>query len=329
MEEDESRTAGMNAPEDEPVDIVPVTDAQIRSLIYIVRGEQVMLDSDLAALYGVETRRLNENVKRNRDRFPDSFCFQLTKDEYASLMSQFATSSSGSSHGGRRKLPQVFTEQGVAMLSAVLHSNTAVSVSIKVINAFVEMRHFLADNAAMFEQIRDVRREQLEYQRSTDRRLDSIDQSLERVFDYMDAHEEPTQKVFFEGQVWDAFELLVSLVQRAEKSIVLVDGYTDAGTLNILAKKNDGVTVTIWTHPKARLTVKDVETFNAQYPTLAVRHTESFHDRFLVLDDTEAYLVGASLKDAGKKSFGIARLEDQGITSSILQSLNQDEDTES
>jgi hypothetical protein len=228
--------------------------------------------------------------------------------------------------GGRRKPPRVFTEQGVSMLSAVLRSNTAIDVSVRIMNAFVEMRHFIASNATMFEQIRDMERHQIAYQQRTDAHLDSMDERFERVFDYMDAHEEPTQKVFFEGQVWDAFELLVSLVQRAKESIILIDGYTDAGTLNILAKKNEGVAVTIWTHPKARLTAKDVETFNAQYPELTVRRTESFHDRFLILDGMEACLVGASLKDAGKKAFGITRIEDNEIVQAILERLGQGED---
>ncbi|WP_130810705.1 ORF6N domain-containing protein [Olsenella sp. Marseille-P4559] len=325
MEEDESRVTGTNASEDESAYIVPVTDAQIRSLIYIVRGHQVMLDSDLAELYGVETKVLNQAVSRNPRRFPEGFCFRLAKQEVENLKSQIVTSSEDG-WGGRRKPPRVFTEQGVSMLSAVLRSNTAIDVSVRIMNAFVEMRHFIASNATMFGQIRDMERHQIAYQQRTDARLDSMDERFERVFDYMDAHEEPTQKVFFEGQVWDAFELLVSLVQRAKESIILIDGYTDAGTLNILAKKNEGVAVTIWTHPKARLTAKDVETFNAQYPELTVRRTESFHDRFLILDGMEACLVGASLKDAGKKAFGITRIEDNEIVQAILERLGQGED---
>lgn len=146
---------------------------------------------------------------------------------------------------------------------------------------------------------------------------------FERVFDCMGAHEEPRQMVFFEGQAYDAFELLVSLVQRAKESVVLVDGYVDAGTLNILAKKAEGVASTIWTRPKTRLAERDVETFNAQYPELPVRHTSSFHDRFLILDGAEGYLVGASLKDAGKRSFAITRIEDRSIIEAILSKLAQ------
>lgn len=293
--------------------IAPADEAQIRSLIYTVRGVQVMLDSDLARLYGVETRTLNQAVTRNPRRFPERFCFRLTEEEEDILKSQTVISSGGG-WGGRRKPHRVFTEQGVSMLSAVLRSDTAVDVSVRIMDAFVEMRHFVAGNAAMFERIRDVELRQLEYQRSTDERF-------ERVFDYMGANEPPRQKVFFEGQVYDAFELLVSLVRRAREGIVLVDGYADVGTLNILAKKAEGVGVELWTRPKARLTARDAEAFNAQYPTLEVRRTEAFHDRFLILDRTEGYLVGASLKDAGRRSFAVTRIEDAETVRAVLGRL--------
>lgn len=212
-------------------------------------------------------------------------------------------------------MPRVFTEPGVSMLSAVLRSPTAIEVSIKIMDAFVEMRHFIADNAHMFEQIRNIELKQAEYQKATDDRF-------EKVFDYMGAHKEPRQKVFFEGQVWDAFEFLVSTIQKAQKGIVLVDGYVDTTTLNILAKKAEGVVVTVWTNPKTKLTARDVETFNAQYPSLEVRHTTAFHDRFLILDGSEGYLVGASLKDAGKRSFAVTRIEDAAIAQTVLSKLD-------
>lgn len=296
--------------------IIVSNDSQIRDMIYTVRGQQVMLDSDLAELYDVETKRLNEAVGRNKARFPEAFCFKLTSNEEQSLRSQIATSKTAEGRGGRRYLPRAFTEQGVAMLSAVLRSETAIKVSVKIMNAFVEMRHFVADNARMFEQIKSI-----------DYRLDSLERStnerFERVFNYMETHKTPSQKVFFEGQVYDAFELLISLVQKAKHEIVLVDGYVNTGTLNILSKKELSVVVTVWTHPKTSLTESDVATFNAQYPTLMVKHTTSFHDRFLILDGVEGYLIGASLKDAGKKSFAITKLEDSSIVESIVAALGE------
>ena len=295
------------------------SDVQIRDMIYTVRGQQVMLDSDLAELYEVETGALNRAAKRNEDRFPEDFRFRLTDDEYENLRCQIGISSDDLrefASGGRRYMPYVYTEQGVAMLSGVLRSKVAVDTSVRIMRAFVEMRHFIADNAHMFEQIRSI-----------DHRLDSLEHStdkrFERVFDYMETHEAPSQKVFFEGQVYDAFELLVSLVLRAKREILLIDGYVDTGTLNILAKKAPDVSVTVWTRPRTSLTERDVATFNAQYPTLEVRRTTSFHDRFLILDGTEGYLVGASLKDAGKKSFAIAKLEDSAIVDSIVAALGE------
>jgi len=295
--------------------LTPANEPMIRDLIYTVRGVQVMLDSDLARLYGVETKVFNQAVSRNVKRFPERYRFQLTSEEYESLRSQIVTSNK-SGRGGRRYLPYVFTEQGVSMLASVLRSDIAIEVSMRIIDTFVEMRRFIASNAAMFEQIRAMDLRQLEYQKTNEERF-------ERIFDYMESHEAPKQKVFFDGQVYDAFELLVSLVQRDERTIVLVDGYVDVGTLNIIAKKTDGVDVTIWTHPRTSLTQLDVDAFNAQYPQLTVEHTTAFHDRFLILDGTEGYFVGASLKDAGKKGFAITRIEDVETVAGILTRLEQ------
>lgn len=298
--------------------IVMTNTPDIRSLIHTVRGMQVMLDSDLAMLYGVETKNLNRAAKRNEDRFPEDFCFQITEEEYGTLRCQIGTSKNGQhklGSGGRRYLPYVYTEQGVAMLSAVLRSKTAIEASVRIMRAFVEMRRFIAGNAAMFDQIRAVELRQLEYQKTTDERF-------ERVFDYMETRETPKQKLFFDGQVYDAFEFLASLVQKARKNILLIDGYVDFGTLNILAKKMAGADATIWTHPRTRLSRHDIETFNAQYPWLEVKHTEAFHDRFLILDGAEGYFIGASLKDAGKKSFAISRIEDKATLQSILDRLD-------
>lgn len=212
--------------------IVDSTEEKIKNLIHYVRGQQVMIDSDLAMLYNVETKRLNESVKRNAKRFPESFCFQLTEDEYADLRSQFATSNTETGNvptkGGRRYLPYAFSEQGIAMLSAVLRSDEAIQVSVKIMNTFVKMRRFLAENALMFDKLNSLELKQLEYQKESNEKFDQI-------FAYISEHEEVGQKIFFEGQIYDAFSLLVSFVEKAEKSIVLIDNYVDVGTLNILA----------------------------------------------------------------------------------------------
>lgn len=294
------------------------TQFDIKNLIYVVRNQQVMIDSDLAMLYQVETKRLNEAVKRNIARFPSEFRFQLTEKELESLRSQFATSNNSEledgKKGGRRYLPYVFTEQGIAMLSAVLRSDAAIQVSISIMKSFVEMRRFIANNSLLFERISTVELRQLEYQKQTD-------EKLEQIFEYISEHEESSQKVFFDGQIYDAFSLIVNLVQKADKDITLIDGYVDVGTLNLLSKKKSDVAVTIYTQKQTKLTKADVKNFNAQYPTLKIKYTKVFHDRFLILDRTTAYHVGASLKDAGKKCFGINLIQDAGIIKDILQRL--------
>lgn len=295
--------------------VVEIVQPAIEKLIYVIRDKQVMIDSDLAMLYQVETGALNRAVKRNIKRFPDDFRFQLTVEEYENLKCQIGISSlNENGYGGRRTLPYVFTEQGISMLASVLHSDIAVNVSIGIMRAFVEMRRFIANNALLFERISNVELKQLEYQKQTD-------EKLEQIFEYISEHEEASQKIFFDGQIYDAFSLIVSLIQKAEKEITLIDGYVDVGTLNLLAKKNEGVSVTVYTHQRTRLSNIDVANFNAQYSALEVKYTSVFHDRFLILDGKTAYHIGASLKDAGKKTFGITLINDESITKDILQRL--------
>lgn len=312
-----NQTTLINTNDQAQIASVEMPQVDIKNLIYVIRNQQVMIDSDLAVLYQVETGRLNEAVKRNISRFPERFRFQLTKEEYVNLKSQSAISSlnrNGNTYGGRRTLPYAFTEQGIAMLSTVLRSEIAIQTSIRIMDTFVEMRRFIANNALLFERISNVELKQLEYQKQTD-------EKLEQIFEYISEHEEARQKVFFDGQIYDAFSLIVSLIQKAEKEITLIDGYVDVGTLNLLSKKNENVSVTIYTQKRTRLTKTDTENFNAQYPTLEVKYTKVFHDRFLILDRETAYHAGASLKDAGKKCFGINLIQDAGIIKDILQRL--------
>jgi len=297
---------------------VVISQNVIQNMVYVLRGQQVMMDSDLAMLYKVETRALNQAVKRNIARFPEKFCFQISNEEYENLKSQLVISSlekeKDENYGGRRTLPYVFSEQGIAMLSAVLRSDTAIQVSIRIMETFVEMRRYMANSALMFEKINEVEFKQIEYQKKTEERF-------EQVFDYIAEHDEAKQKIFFDGQIYDAFSLLVKLVGSAEKSIFLVDNYVDVGTLNILAKKKANVSVCIYTMKQTTLTKADAANFNKQYPKLEVRHTGVFHDRFLIIDSDRAYHIGASLKDAGKKCFAISLLESKGIIKDILQRL--------
>ena len=291
----------------EDKNLVIVHNKEIQSMIYTFRGRQVMLDSDLAMLYQVETKYLNRQRNRNAERFPEDFCFQLSKEEYEILRCQNVTSKNENGSGGRRYLPYVFTEQGIAMLSSVLKSEVAAKASINIMRAFVEMRKFLISNNEMFARLDRVELKQLE-----------TDKKLEEVFDYIATTKEVKQKIFFNGQIYDAFSLMVEIVEKAEKELILIDNYVDVNTLNILSKKRKQVDVMIVTSGKGNLTKKDVTKFNSQYPKLTVKINEDFHDRFFIIDRNEVYHIGASIKDAGKKSFGITKLEEQDLIDSLL-----------
>ncbi|MBR5373308.1 MAG: ORF6N domain-containing protein [Paludibacteraceae bacterium] len=286
--------------------MIPIEVTIIQNKILLIRNQQVMIDRDIAELYGVETKVLNQAVKRNIDRFPERFMFQLNQDEFHFLRSQFVTSKN-ETRGGRQYLPYVFTEQGCAMLSSVLKSETAVQVSIKIMDAFVAMRKFLLSNAQIFQRLDSLEIHRIE----SDKRIDEL-------FTRMDRYKiDDTQGIFFQGQIFDAYTKFQSFIAQAQKEIVLIDNYVDITVLERLSTKNSGVDVTIYTLPNTRLTAQDVRSFNAQYPTLTVRHTTSMHDRFLIIDNSILYHLGASLKDLGRKCFAF-ELFDAGFISDIL-----------
>ena len=261
-----------------------------------VRGKQVMLDRDLAELYGVSTKVLNQAVKRNLNRFPDNFMLQFSPEEMNELVTncdRFEKLKHSS------VMPHAFTEQGVAMLSAVLRSDTAVSVSIRIMDAFVAMRHFMLNNAQIFQRIESLELKQLK-----------SDEKIEAILNRLDAAKTPVQGVFFDGQIWDAHILMTTLIGKASHSILLIDNYVDITTLDMLSRKQTNVKVKIVTSPRGNmLMASDIKKFNAQYPAVAVKTNTSFHDRFLILDNKELYLIGASLKDMGKKCFGFTQMD--------------------
>lgn len=280
----------------------------IQPMIKVIRGQQVMLDSDLSALYGVETRRLNEQVKRNIERFPDDFMFQLRKEELDNLMSQNATSS----WGGTRKLPYAFTEQGIAMLSSVLKSQTAVEVNIRIMRAFITMRRFIATNAQLFQRLETIEYHQLEmkqHQEVTDRRIDE-------VFKHLDADIPPMQGIFYDGQVFDTYRFVSDLIRKAKQSIVLIDNYVDGTVLTLLDKRSEGVSATIYTQRVSSQFQLDVDRHNSQYPLIEIKRFNKAHDRFLLIDN-EVYHIGASIKDLGKKWFGFTLMRDITATELI------------
>ena len=283
----------------------------IRDCIFTVRGVQVMVDWDLAALYGVETRVMNQAVKRNEDRFPERFRFRLSQSEMDELITNCDKSGRLKHYPG---LPYVFTEQGIAMLASVLRSATAVSVSVKIMDAFVEMRRTLAALVPVTQMLKDLQQKQLLDQAKNEERFAQIFTELGKL-------EIPVQGVFYDGQLWDARALVMKLIQSAKRLLILIDNWATSETLDLFTKKRKGVKVTIFTSehydkkhvPHRKISDADVATFNAQYPKLAVRYNESFHDRFLIIDDKELYLIGASLKDLGSKCFAFTKLDPAAI----------------
>ena len=306
-----------------------LSNEEIKNLIYTIRGKQVMLDSDVAMLYHYETKKINQAVKRNIERFPEKFCFQLTEEEFSSLRSQIVTLNKttvqedfedsslrlqivtlneNTGRGKHRKyLPYVFTEQGIAMLSGLLKNDIAIQVSINIMDAFVEMRKFLMVNGQLFERLTNVEYKLLEH-----------DKKFDKVFDQLQNEENIKQKIFFEGQIYDAYSLIIDIIKKANKKILIIDNYIDDSVLKMLTKKNKNVEVVILTSNKSNIQKIDIQKFNKEYPILKVAETNKFHDRFIAIDNKEMYHLGASIKDLGKKCFGINKIEDLDIVEKVI-----------
>lgn len=317
---------------------------QIESLILSIRGKQVILDRDLARLYGVETKRLNQQVQRNLERFPEDFMFQLTKEEAElsrsqfatlndgsdNLKSQFATSSEDSSRSqfatlnedgdnsrsqnatlkvkqgqNIKYLPYAFTENGIAMLSSVLRSPMAIATNIHIMRAFNAMRHFIGSHAQVFQRMENIEKNVLAlnaHQIDTDRKIEEVFRRLD------DNSEKPEKGIFYDGQIFDAYSFINERIREAKKRIVLIDNYVDDSVLTMLDKRNKGVEAVVYTKNISRQLSLDFEKHNAQYSPIEIKQFDRAHDRFLCIDDT-VYLIGASLKDLGKKWFGFVKLE--------------------
>jgi hypothetical protein len=273
-------------------------------------------------MYQVDTRVLNQAVKRNIDRFPEKFRFQLTEVEIEDLRSQIVTLNSSnqnlksqnvmsSEHGGRRYLPYVFTEQGVAMLSAVLRSEKAVAVSIQIMNAFVEMRKVLTNNAGLLQRVEVI-----------ESKLQLNDKNFEIIFTALESRKpEIKQDIFFQGQIFDAYTFVINLIKKAQNSLIIIDNFIDLDVLQMLSQKSKGVTIKIITQASTPIKALDVEKFNAQYGKLEIKHSKKYHDRFLIIDNKELYHIGASLKDLGKKCFAFSVIEDKNLLTNLINNL--------
>lgn len=287
-----------------------ISQKEIESRIFVFRDSQVMLDRDLAEMYQVETKVLNQAVKRNIERFPQQFRFQLTEDEKMELVTncdRFESLKHSSTN------PFAFTEQGVAMLSAVLRSDVAVKVSIQIINAFVEMRKLIANHSGLLQRMDGIERKQLE-----------TDQKFEKVFKALESKDLiPTQGVFFDGQVFDAYELASKIIRSAKKNIVLIDNYIDESTLTHLSKKTKTVKVLLLTKTISKQLTLDVKKANAQYGNFELKIFSKSHDRFLIVDNIEVYHLGASLKDLGKKWFAFSKMDKDSV-GNILKAVDNE-----
>jgi hypothetical protein len=273
---------------------------QIQRRIYSLRGVQVMLDKDLALFYNVKPIRLREQVKRNIKRFPPDFMFHLTEKEVEIMVSQNAIPSKQHLGGS---LPMVFTEQGVAAISAVLTSERAIEVNIRIMRAFVSMRRFVAVNAQIFQRLDTVERKQLEHKFETDEKFN-------RIFSAIEAKEiKPIQGIFFNGQIFDAYRFVSDLFRSAKTSIIIIDNYVDDTVLVHLIKRAENVKVTLLTREVSKQLTIDVKKFNEQYPAVEIKEFKSSHDRFIIIDHDIVYHLGASLKDLGKKWFAFSKMD--------------------
>ncbi len=290
-----------------------LTNEEIKNLIYTVRGKQVMIDSDVAMLYHYETKKINQTVKRNKDRFPENFCFQLTEIELENMWSQIGTTSKleYNKYRSKKYLPYVFTEQGIAMLSGLLKNDIAVQVSINIMNAFVEMRKFIYNNKNLFERV-------IKIENQIDGKFTDYDKKFDEIFSRLQLEENIKQRIFFNGQIWDSYSLIVDIIKSANKKITIIDNYIDDSILKMLCKKKENVEVNILTSEKSNIQNLDIKKFNKEYPLLKVERTNKFHDRFIIIDEKEMYHVGASIKDLGKKCFGINKIEDIEIIEKVI-----------
>lgn len=274
-----------------------IDNMNIQNKIYAIRGFQVMLDSDLAQLYGVETKRINEAVKNNPDKFPDDFYFEATDDELENLRSKISTSS----WGGNRYSPKLFTEQGIYMLATVLKSKVATNITVMIIRTFANMRRLIKSNDFYSHQLKELEKRQLIYEIKSDDKFDKIFNALENK----QLH--PTNGIFYNGQIFDAYVFISDLIKIAKESIVLIDNYVDDTTLTLFSK-NQNIKIQIFTSTISKQLQLDINKYNQQYNNLEVKITKNFHDRFIILDDCDVYHIGASLKDLGNKIFAFSKI---------------------
>lgn len=286
------------------------SDKSIENCVFNIRGQQVMLDSDIAEFFDVETKRINEQMKRNKARFPEDFCFQLNSLEFKTLKSQNATSNIG--RGGKQKMPFAYTEHGIIALAGVLKSETADKMSVEIARKFIQMRKFILENGDVLLALAKLQNRQLEFENETNHKF-------EQAFKLIEKLDLPKTALFYNGEWFDAFDFIVGIIRKAKKSIILVDSYCDNKALSFLKYKSEGVKVLICNTSKSKLENEELSRFESQYGVIKVRTLTNLHDRFLIIDEEESYNLGASLNYAGKKLFMINKIDTTAVVKEIIR----------
>lgn len=288
-----------------------MTTEKIKKMIYTVRGKQVLLDSDVAILYHYDTKNINKAMKRNIERFPEDFCFQLTKEELYEMWFHNGTTFQDKNikYRSEKYLPYVYTEQGISMLAGILKNDIAINVSINIIRAFIEMRKIIMNNSKVLERLISVEYKLLEH-----------DKKFEELFNNF-SKEDVSHKIFYKGQIYDAYILIIDIIKKAKNKISIIDNYIDDTVLNMLTKKNKHVKVLIFTSEKSSINNVDIKKFDSEYEGLKIFKTNKFYDRFIIIDNLELYHLGASIKDLGKKCFAINKIKDKKILETFLEEL--------
>ena len=297
-------------------ELITEDEINIEDMIYEIRGKQVMFDNDLAKLYQIETGALNRQMKRNNNRFPSDFCFQLSKDEYKNLKCQIGISKSNNTYGGRRTIPYVYTEYGVSMLSSVLHTDVAINMSIKIIRAFIQMKRYISNNLVkqryMYNQVM--------------RNIEDIAQNkkniklLQESFDKLE-EKKLVNEIYFNGQIYDAYSKIVDILSISQKELIIIDGYADRTTLDII--KNIKCNVILIIKNKSKITSLDIEKYNKQYHNLKIIYNNNYHDRYFIIDRNIVYHCGTSINYAGSKTFSINKIEDVFVKDSLINNISK------
>lgn len=275
---------------------------KIENMVYNIRGQQVMIDSDLADLYETETKRINEVVRRNLKKFPERFSWILTEEDLQNLRSQFATSNQENNHGGRRYKTRVFTEQGITMLATVLKTDVAINVTIAIMDAFAAMRKYISNNLIEQKYYHDM--------------IIRHDSEIKILQETLSNFKEKNSHIFFEGQIYDAYSIMINIFNTSENSIFIIDNYIDKNILDVLSKTNKNITLIT-----SKYNNNDYTKYQEQYHNIKLEINNKIHDRFIIIDNKLLYHCGASFKDLGKKCFAITKIDDNDILNNLLKNI--------